>query len=52
MKQNQIEELKKLNVENMENIFNVYQEQDGMYFYTLVGYPFGKQHSRSNKAFG
>lgn len=36
MKQNQIEELKKLNVENMENIFNVYQDQDGMYFYNLL----------------
>lgn len=36
MKQNQIEELKRLNVENMENIFNVYQDQDGMYFYNLL----------------
>jgi hypothetical protein len=36
MKQNQITELKKLNVENMENIFNVYQDGNGMYFYNLL----------------
>lgn len=36
MKQNQIEELPKLNSENLESIFNVYQEQNGMYFYNLL----------------
>lgn len=36
MKQNQIKDLKKLNVENFENIFNVYRDQDGLYFYNLL----------------
>lgn len=36
MKQNQIKELTKLDLENVENIFNVYQDQDGMYFYNLL----------------
>ena len=36
MKQNQIKDLKKLASENFENIFNVYQDQDGMYFYNLL----------------
>ena len=36
MKQNQIEELTKLNSENLENIFNVYQLENGMYFYNLL----------------
>jgi LysM repeat protein len=36
MKQNQIKELARLDVENLENIFNVYQNLDGMYFYNLL----------------
>ena len=36
MKHNQIEELPKINVENFENIFNVYRDKDGMYFYNLL----------------
>ena len=36
MKQNQIKDLQKLNPENLENIFNVYQLQDGKYFYNLL----------------
>lgn len=36
MKQNQVTELPKLDAENLENIFNVYRDQDGMYFYNLL----------------
>ena len=36
MKHNQIDELPKINVENFENIFNVYRDKDGMYFYNLL----------------
>jgi hypothetical protein len=36
MKQNQISDLPKLTVENFENIFDVYQDSDGMYFYNLL----------------
>lgn len=36
MKQNEIAELSNINVENFENIFNVYQDKDGMYFYNLL----------------
>ncbi len=36
MKQNQISDLEKLHPENMENIFNVYKEEDGMYYYNLL----------------
>ena len=36
MKQNQITDLPKLDIENLENMFNVYQDQDGMYFYNLL----------------
>lgn len=36
MKQNQIDELPKLDFENLENIFNVYQNENGMYFYNLL----------------
>lgn len=36
MKQNQIKDLPKLDIENLENMFNVYQDQDGMYFYNLL----------------
>ena len=36
MKQNQIKELSRLDTENLENIFSVYQNQDGMYFYNLL----------------
>lgn len=36
MKQNEINELEKLSPENLENVFNVYQDLDGMYFYNLL----------------
>jgi hypothetical protein len=36
MKQNQIKDLTKLDSENLENIFNVYQDEGGMYFYNLL----------------
>lgn len=36
MKQNQISELPKLDGENFENIFNVYQDENGMYYYNLL----------------
>jgi hypothetical protein len=36
MKQNDINELSKLDTENLENIFNVYREENGMYFYNLL----------------
>jgi hypothetical protein len=36
MKHNDIQDLDKINVENMENIFNVYQDENGMYFYNLL----------------
>jgi hypothetical protein len=36
MKQNQIKDLPKLSIDNYENIFNVYQEEDGMYYYNLL----------------
>ncbi len=36
MKQNQIEDLPKLDDENYENIFNVYVDSDGRYFYNLL----------------
>lgn len=36
MKQNSIKELPRLNTENYENIFNVYQEENGMYYYNLL----------------
>lgn len=36
MRQNQIKELPRLDVENLENIFNVYRQQNGMYFYNLL----------------
>jgi hypothetical protein len=36
MKHNEVSDLEKINVENMENIFNVYQDGDGMYFYNLL----------------
>jgi hypothetical protein len=36
MKQNQINNLERLREENFENIFNVYRDQDGMYFYNLL----------------
>lgn len=36
MKQNEIKDLEKLNSENYENIFNVYKDFDGMYFYNLL----------------
>lgn len=36
MKQNQVSELSKLPAGNLENIFNVYQEDGGMYFYNLL----------------
>jgi LysM repeat protein len=35
MKQNDIEELSKLDLTNYENIFNVYQTNDNLYFYNL-----------------
>lgn len=36
MKQNTISDLPALKSENMENIFNVYQDENGMYFYNLL----------------
>lgn len=36
MKHNEIKELPKINSENMENIFNVYQDENGAYFYNLL----------------
>jgi LysM repeat protein len=36
MKQNQISALEKLHPENLENIFNVYQDSDGLYYYNLL----------------
>lgn len=36
MKQNQISDLATLKQENLENIFNVYREADGHYFYNLL----------------
>lgn len=36
MKQNDISDLPTLDIENMENIFNVYQDDNGMYFYNLL----------------
>lgn len=36
MKQNEIQELPTLRVENFENIFNVYQDENGMYYYNLL----------------
>ena len=35
-KQNQIKELTKLSYENFENLFNVYQTKDGIYYYNLL----------------
>ena len=36
MNQNQVSSLDKLNPENYENIFNVYREDDGLYYYNLL----------------
>ena len=36
MKQNQITNLSRLQTENFENIFNVYQDSNGLYFYNLL----------------
>lgn len=36
MKHNDISELEKLPLENLENIFNMYQDKQGMYFYNLL----------------
>lgn len=36
MKQNQITDLPKLDIENLENIFNVYQDDNGLYYYNLL----------------
>ena len=36
MKQNQIEDLPKLDFESYENIFNVYQTKTGMYYYNII----------------
>jgi LysM repeat protein len=36
MYQNDIPELKKLAIENLENIFKVYQDTDNRYFYNLI----------------
>lgn len=36
MKQSQIKDLPKLNSSNYENIFNVYQDEEGRYFYNLL----------------
>lgn len=36
MKQNQIQDLPNLEVENYENIFDVYQNENGLYYYNLL----------------
>lgn len=36
MKHNEIKALSKINNENLENIFNVYQDENGLYFYNLL----------------
>jgi hypothetical protein len=36
MKQNSIVSLNKLKTENYENIFNVYREENGLYYYNLI----------------
>lgn len=36
MRQNDINDLEKLREENFENIFNVYQDENGTYFYNLL----------------
>ena len=36
MKQNQIDELPRLDAESFENIFNVYRDSNGLYFYNLL----------------
>jgi len=36
MKQNQINDLNNLKVENLENIFNVYTDKDRRYFYNIL----------------
>ena len=36
MKQNSIEELPALRNENYENIFNIYTDEDGRYYYNLL----------------
>jgi hypothetical protein len=36
MKHNEIEDLPTINVENLENIFNVHQDKDNMYYYNLL----------------
>jgi hypothetical protein len=36
MKQNEIEDLPKLDTTRYENIFNVYREDNGVYFYNLL----------------
>lgn len=36
MNQNTIDELPKLDTENFENIFNVYQNESGSYYYNLL----------------
>jgi len=36
MKQNNIPELPRLRIENYENIFNVFTEEDGRYYYNLL----------------
>lgn len=36
MKHNQINKLSRIKKENMENVFNVYQEEGGFYYYNLL----------------
>jgi nucleoid-associated protein YgaU len=36
MKQNNVTDLPRLNAENLENMFNVHQDANGMYFYNLL----------------
>jgi len=36
MKQNQIDELSRLNNVNLENIFNVYSDDNNLYYYNLL----------------
>jgi hypothetical protein len=36
MKHNQIADLPKIGIENLENIFNIHQDENGVYYYNLL----------------